>query len=155
MKKSRSIHLLFILLTIAVIACFWMGFLFGKETQRQSDLIAITEAQLQAQTAENISKKEQETETATKGNVSKTGTEDSEREESQTRETNAEYSQPQFYLKESGEYVSVYVAATEELYFETDILVADLPVELQEELEYGLDFYSLESVYIFLENYSS
>lgn len=156
MKKSRSIHLLFILLAVSIIACFWAGFMFGKETQRQEDLIAITEAQLEAQTTGNISQNNQDTSI---NNDSAPNLLDKEETESNdvddTMETNSEISQPQFYLMQSGEYVSVYVSATDELYFETDILVSDLPIELQEEMQYGLDFYDLEGVYTFLENYSS
>lgn len=139
MRRLRGIHLFFVLFFVAIILFFWFGFQFGKETQRQTDLVQITEAELMANnTAEDNSQNELITV-----------------EIEDTVETTADYEQPRFYLKQVGEYVTVYVSATDEVYFETDIIVEELPIELQEELQYQIDFYDLESVYTFLENYSS
>ncbi len=134
MKRLSSICLLFILIAAAIIICFWFGFSFGQESQRQKDLVQLTEARLEAENATNHILNRQEQESV---------------------QTNTEHATPQFYLKKTGEYISVYVSATDEVYFETDIAILDLPVQLQEEMEEGMDFYNLESVYMFLENYSS
>lgn len=140
MRKLRGIHLFFILLFIAIIVCFWGGYLFGKETQRQEDLVQISEANLLASKVQKSIVEESE---------------DIEKPHEESIETTTEYEVPKFYLKQDGDYVTVFVAATDEIYFETDILVEEMPIELQEELKYQIDFYDLESVYTFLENYSS
>ena len=156
MRRTRSIHLLFILLAAAIIFCFWIGFSFGKESQRQTDLIEISQAQLEGQSSGSLLDRNQDdydqANTTTGGSTTK---EENLGEGESTVEANSEYAQPQFYLKQTGEYVSVFVSATDELYFETDVLIINLPPELQEDMAYGLDFYSLENVYTFLENYSS
>lgn len=154
MKRTRSICLLFIFIGIAIIICFWFGFLFGKETQRQKDLVAISEAKLEIETLTR--QNDRMAKTIEFQEVQIAMSEDSiYPEEKSSVAANSEHAQPQFYLKEFDEYVCVYVSATDEMYFETDIHVSDLPVELQEDVRIGLDFYNLESVYTFLENYSS
>ena len=162
MKRLRGIHLFFILLIAAVILCFWFGFQFGKETQRQVDLLASSEEKLKSQSedetevASNISENNENTVVSESTEAATVTTPESNSDLSEnTVEASSKYEQPKFYLKQSGEYVSVYVSATDEVYFETDILVEDLPIELQEEMQYGIDFYDLNGVYTFLENYSS
>lgn len=152
MKRTRGICLLFILISIAIVLCFWFGFVFGKESQRQADLVAITEARLEAEnsTEKNANNTAKDANHLSESNENNTGIEDGV-----SVTTNYEFSQPQFYLKAENEYVSVYVSATDELYFETDVIVEELPIELQEDVKKGLEFYNLESVYTFLENYSS
>ena len=143
MKRLRGIHLFFILFAAAVIICFWFGFHFGKETQYQLDLAKSSE--------EKLSKNEETVYESTKEN----GDLEISIETEETLEASSKYEVPKFYLKQNGEYVTVYVTATDEVYFETDIVVEDLPIELQEEMQYGIDFYDLNGVYTFLENYSS
>lgn len=154
MNRSRSICLLFVLITIAIIVCFWFGFLYGKESQRQEDLVELTQNQLEL---EQVSNKNQRLEQKLKeANNSILELEEQNKElQNQSIPTSAEHGKPLFYMKQVGEYVSVYVSATDELYFESDIIVSELPYEVQKEVEEGLEFYDLESVYTFLENYSS
>lgn len=144
MKKLRSIHLFFIVFIIGVIVCFWMGYLFGSESQRQEDLAMISEANLKADYYANK-----------QYNLQTENAEENLSAEKYSMETGLEYKQPAFYIKESDQYLAVFVAATDELYFETDIALEDLPVELAEDLEEGIEFTDLEAVYTFLENYSS
>ena len=166
MKHIRGIHLLFILLLVASIGCFWLGFGFGKESQRQADLVSITEASLEGNKnnnhthvtkaskghgddhVENITEDKTNPPIAIEGDII-----DSFTDESKT--VDSLYEHPLFCLKETEGYVSVFVFSTGELYFETDVLISDLPYELQEDLVEGIEFYSLEHVYLFLENYSS
>ncbi|MEY8390662.1 hypothetical protein AALA98_04695 [Lachnospiraceae bacterium 45-W7] len=57
-------------------------------------------------------------------------------------------------LAEEG-YVAVYQADKKTLYASTDILLVDLPQDLQEEITRGKFIASEEQLYSFLENYSS
>lgn len=154
MNRSRSICLLFILITIAVIICFWFGFLYGKETQRKEDLVQLTEVQLEAEmTAREVSTLEKQLQEANNSILELEKINTQLQEESVP--TNNLQEKPRFYIKPLGEYVGVYVSATDEVYFESDVLLYELPYEMQKEVENGLPFYDLESVYTFLENYSS
>lgn len=117
MKPLRSVHLIFILTALCVIAFFWFGFFFGKESQKQEDLLKMTEEQIV--------------------------------------ETGFLPEPARFYLKEKESYVCVYVSATDELYFESDLAVDTLPEDIRNDLIKGIDFSDLEAVYAFLENYSS
>lgn len=179
MRRLRSIHLIFILVTILIIAGFWFGFIFGSESQRQEDLVKLTEAEIYSTANNSVIKqadadayevKEQSSKTKEITGLDETPTseykiatepnwhesEDSEiTAEQYSIKTGLEYAQPMFYLKQSEEYVSVYVKATDELYFETDIEIESLPIELQEDMKEGIDFTDLEAVYTFLESYSS
>lgn len=154
MNRSRSICLLFILITIAVIICFWFGFLYGKETQRQEDLVQLTEVRLEAERAAhealNLEKQLKEA----KNSILELEEENTQLQK-ESVPTNVQQEKPRFYIKPIGEYVGVYVSATDEVYFESDIMVYELPYEIQKEVEDGMHFYDLESVYTFLENYSS
>ena len=60
-----------------------------------------------------------------------------------------------YYLKVSGEYLSVYFSDTDRLYFETSLKVSELPEYLRKDALNGISFSSLENLYSFLENYSS
>lgn len=64
-------------------------------------------------------------------------------------------SEEKYYLKASGEYLSVYFSDTDRLYFETSLKVSDLPEKLRKNAINGIKFTSLENLYSFLENYSS
>ena len=60
-----------------------------------------------------------------------------------------------YYVKVSGEYLSVYFSDTDRLYFETSLKVSNLPEYLRRDALEGIPFTSLENLYSFLENYSS
>lgn len=77
---------------------------------------------------------ESENEVETKGNAEK----------------NSEY-----LLKELNGYVIVYLGDEKTVYEVTEILVADLPKEVQFQIEEGLKIDSTDKLYAFLENYSS
>ena len=135
MDKVRRVRLLFILAAICVFAVFWIGFRFGKVTQEKADMLYYSQKELED----------------TDDTLSSENTHEGE----DTVESGNVYETPKFYLKQSGDYLTVYVSATDEVYFETDIPVADLPAELQDEVKEGIDFYDLEDLYNFLESYSS
>ncbi len=60
-----------------------------------------------------------------------------------------------FVLMEEKGYIAVFHADRTTLYASTDILVSELPEELQEEIKEGKNIDSEEQLYNFLENYSS
>lgn len=60
-----------------------------------------------------------------------------------------------YYLKELQGYVAVYFSDNETLYELTEISVAELPKEVQEELRTGKFLKTMRELYGFLENYSS
>lgn len=64
-------------------------------------------------------------------------------------------SEEKYYVKVSGEYLSVYFSDTDRLYFETSLKVSNLPEYLRRDALAGIPFTSLENLYSFLENYSS
>lgn len=61
----------------------------------------------------------------------------------------------EYILLEEKGYVAVYHTDRKTLYASTDILVSELPQELQKEIEGGKYIGSEEQLYNFLENYSS
>ena len=61
----------------------------------------------------------------------------------------------EYILLEEKGYVAVYHTDRKTLYASTDILVSELPEELQKEIEKGKYISSEEQLYNFLENYSS
>lgn len=70
---------------------------------------------------------------------------------------NYEYMQPgeSFYLMVVDNYVVVYLEDRETVYMDTDILLTELPEELQQEIIQVMFIPDEESLYNFLENYSS
>lgn len=61
----------------------------------------------------------------------------------------------EYILLEEKGYVAVYHTDRKTLYASTDILISELPEELQKEIEEGKYIGSEEQLYNFLENYSS
>lgn len=70
---------------------------------------------------------------------------------------NYEYTQPgeSFYLMVEDNYVVVYQEDMQTVYMDTDILLKELPEELQQEIIQVMYIPDEESLYDFLENYSS
>lgn len=70
---------------------------------------------------------------------------------------NYEYVQPgsSFYLKVENNYVVVYLEDMETVYMDTDILLTDLPEDLQQDIIRVMYVPDEESLYSFLENYTS
>ena len=60
-----------------------------------------------------------------------------------------------YILLEENGYVAVYHADGETLFSTTDILMADLPEDLQEEIQNGKPIENEAQLYNFLENYTS
>lgn len=60
-----------------------------------------------------------------------------------------------YYLTVRNGYVVVYLSDKQTLFEYTDILLTDLPADLQEELKTGKTITGEEKLYGFLENYSS
>ena len=60
-----------------------------------------------------------------------------------------------YYLTVRNGYVVVYLSDKQTLFEYTDILLTDLPTDLQEELKTGKTITGEEKLYGFLENYSS
>ena len=79
-----------------------------------------------------------------------------ERREQELLQTQAN---PQFeesyYLSELSGYVVVYMSDKKTIYEYTNILVNELPENIQVEIRNGMNLNSLQEVYGFLENYSS
>lgn len=178
MKQARSIRLFFVITAILIIVCFWMGFLFGKKSQSRIDLAKYGTLSSEQENSAQLSKDGQKTITDEKHtddtqenqngqNVRETADSEQDTElpgdtDSSLQEVDEDevvsgkiYQTPKFYLKDDGDYLTVYVAATDEVYFETDLKKTDLPLELQEDTASGIPFYDLEDLYHFLENYSS
>lgn len=162
MDKIRRVRLLFILTAVCIFAVFWIGFRFGKVTQEKADMLYYSQRELEnashSDSSENTPVTDTENNDGQTAAAEENQTETSLSEEgtgTDTVESGSMYETPKFYLKQSGDYLTVYVSATDEVYFETDIPVADLPAELQDEVKEGIDFYDLEDLYSFLESYSS
>lgn len=60
-----------------------------------------------------------------------------------------------YYIMEKDGYVCIYKAQDKSLYYQSDILIEDLPLQLQEEIRIGKYIGSELEVYHFLESYSS
>lgn len=177
MRETRSIRLFFVIAAILIIACFWIGFSFGKKSQSRIDLAeyeqiaeqenstqlpddrektitneksaGAAEDSINSQYLENDAISDKDTA------LSEDADDQSHEADSDTSVSGSVYQTPKFYLKDDGDYLTVYVAATDEVYFETDLKTSDLPLELQEDTVSGIPFYDLEDLYHFLENYSS
>lgn len=153
MKKEQSIRLFFIFSAVCVFAVFWIGFRFGQNTQEKKDMRYFSEIELE-QANSDIGNTDGQTASAD-AYTAQNKKEGSVSSEKNTDDDTKNIKNPEFYLKQNGEYLTVYVSATDEIYFETDIPVKTLPTQLREEAEAGIDFYDLEDLYSFLENYSS
>lgn len=57
--------------------------------------------------------------------------------------------------EETSGYITIFYDTTARIFTQTDICKSDLPDNLQKELQQGIVFENLESVFEFLENYSS
>ena len=137
MKQTRMIRISFFIVTALIIGAFWGGFYFGGSLSGNADSgIQIASVEDQAQEAAD-GKKE--------NTVAK----------QETVESMKALSEEKYYLKASGEYLSVYFSDTDRLYFETSLKVSDLPEKLRKNAINGIKFTSLENLYSFLENYSS
>lgn len=165
MNNTRKVRLFFVLAAVCVFAVFWIGFRFGKVTQEKADILYYSQKQME-DTDETDDAKTQTTagEDASRWTASadggsrtedETGADTEDVTENETVESGKVYESPKYYIKQSEEYLTVYIAATDEVYFETDIPAADLPNDLKEEAAKGIAFYDLEAVYSFLESYSS
>ena len=137
MKRTRIIRISFLICTGLVIVAFWGGFYMGG-SQLSVDVAPI-------QTASGTDEaKEDTTDSALKNSTDDT-----------TVESMNNLKEEKYYVKVSGEYLSVYFSDTDRLYFETSLKVSDLPEYLREDAVNGISFSSLENLYSFLENYSS
>lgn len=76
-------------------------------------------------------------------------------EEQITFETSASEEHVLFLIKKKDGYLDVYLADGVTLYMTTGIVPEDLEEEWQAQLEEGIAFYSIDSLYEFLESYSS
>ena len=135
MKQTRMIRISFFIVTALIIGAFWGGFYFGGSLSGNADSgiqIASVEDQAQEAANDNADGKKENTVASMKA-----------------------LSEEKYYLKASGEYLSVYFSDTDRLYFETSLKVSDLPEKLRKNAINGIKFTSLENLYSFLENYSS
>ena len=168
MNNTRKVRLFFILAAVCVFAVFWIGFRFGKVTQEKADILYYSQKQTEdidkineTQTTAGEDASKWTASAADDDGQSADGTENGRAEdtadgtEDETVESGNVYESPKYYIKQSDDYLTVYIAATDEVYFETDIPAADLPNDLKEEAAKGIEFYDLEAVYSFLESYSS
>ena len=79
-----------------------------------------------------------------------------EKKEEQTITTKGKVEKNEgYYLKELNGYVTVYLGDKKTIYELTEILITDLPEEIQLEVCSGKYIESIKELYGFLENYSS
>lgn len=140
MKQVRIIRISFFICAVLTICAFWAGFYFGSNQMETEKLITENTADIYSEQKTN----------AVQENITdiKETTED-------TVESMNSLSSEIYYLKSNGDYLAVYKGTSSDVYFETDLKPEDLPETLQQELNSGLEFDSLEELYSFLENYSS
>ncbi len=137
MKQTRMIRISFLICTGLIIAAFWGGFYMGS-SQFSADVAPIQTASGNDETKENSTASTQKSST-----------------DNTTVESMNNLKEEKYYVKVSGEYLSVYFSDTDRLYFETSLKVSDLPEYLRKDAVNGISFSSLENLYSFLENYSS
>lgn len=161
MNSKRSIRLFLFVVVVVASVMFFAGYACG------SYRVARGFAEQETQGTENKTDKQKSAEDV--GQASEDGVSDAlnpdetsatvngtntENELSQKRADTS--GQTAFYLKDTGEYLTVYDAVTDKLYFETDLKAETLPEELRKMAEgEGIPFSDLEELYHFLENYSS
>ena len=113
MKQTRIIRISFLICTICMVAAFWSGFYFG-ESQLKADTAPV-------QTASCPDTDSKKSSTEEKKNISGTD----------FVESMNHLSEEKYYVKVSGEYLSVYFSDTDRLYFETSLKVSNLPEYLR------------------------
>lgn len=74
---------------------------------------------------------------------------------SQVAEKSGTRKQKYIALEETSGYITIFYDTREKIFTQTDICKSDLPDNLQQKLKQGIVFENLESVFEFLENYSS
>ncbi len=131
MKQTRMIRISFLICTGMMIVAFWGGYYMGGY-QLSGDYTPV-------QTASSAEENSGEVYAA----------------QSESVESMNHVKEEKYYVKVTGEYLSVYFSDTDRLYFETGLKLTDLPEYLRKDALEGISFSSLENVYSFLENYSS
>ena len=161
MNSKRSIRLFLLVAVIVIVAMFFAGYVCG------SYRVAHGLTEREAQSTENKTDKQKSTEEgghASEDRMSDARTPDGTSAAVNGTNTENDLSQKyadtsgqaSFYLKDTGEYLTVYDAVTGKPYFETDLRAENLPEELRKMAEEeGIPFSDLEELYHFLENYSS
>ena len=135
MEKKCSIRLL--LLGIIVSAAFSLSAGFFAGTQKNWRSYEERIVLLQQQNADLLARQEAA---------------ESERKLAESLKVVEPY---EYILLEGNGYVAVYHADRETLFAATDILVRNLPEDLQEEISQGKQIENEEQLYNFLENYTS
>ncbi len=135
MKKTCSIRLLVAGVILTAFVCVIMGFFFGtqKKWKTYEKRIVMLE-----QENDNLLAQKEKIET----------------EKELAESLNVVEPYKYVLLAEEG-YVAVYRSDRKTLYASTDILLENLPEELQQEIQTGKLIGSEEQLYNFLENYSS
>ena len=128
MKQTRIIRISFLICTICMVVAFWSGFYFG-ESQLKADTAPVQTASCPDTDSEKSSTEE-------KKNISGTD----------SVESMNHLSEEKYYVKVSGEYLSVYFSDTDRLYFETSLKVSNLPEYLRRDALEGIPFTSLEKL---------
>ena len=70
-------------------------------------------------------------------------------------ETNKELTYYKYMIYQDGEHLTVYESDSTTIYMQTDIMVAQLPEDVREQLDLGIGIRTEEELYDFLESYSS
>lgn len=131
MNRTNNIRIFYITTAISAFLCFYMGYQFVHEFQRQRE---VQESPL----AEPVSEQQ------------------IAQEETETALPIASIEIPyEYVIVEEEGYLLVYMQDLETIYMYTDIRLAELSEELQEEIRRGKTFSDLWELYAFLENYSS
>lgn len=148
MRQTRMIRISFLICAAAAIIAFWTGFYFG-ETGNEPEQILTASGESAAGAGAGAASDRME-QTAEDDGAAGAGA-GGETVESM-KGIRAE---EQYYLKESGEYLTVFHSDTDAAYFETDLKLSDLPEDVRADAREGIPFDNLEELYDFLESYSS
>lgn len=141
MKKFSSIRIFFLICVVVCTGSFLLGYLIHSQVigKREHDLL------LKDRNSELVEEqKKNENLKAESSSV-----------EESPLESMSILNAHEYVLMEEEGYIAVYYADKKTLYSETDIRVAELPVQLQNEIKQGKYIYTVEELYDFLESHSS
>ena len=151
MRQTRIIRISFLLCAAFTVVAFWSGFYFGNTNSTPEQILTAS-----GETGRDTETAAEKTTAAANVSASEDSVKSGGDEADETVESmKALNGNARYYIKDDGEYLSVYYSDTDEIFFETDLKLSDLPAGLQEEAKTGIRFSDPDELYDFLENYSS
>ncbi|MCI8991407.1 MAG: hypothetical protein HFG80_01570 [Eubacterium sp.] len=139
MNQNTRIRISFIVVALIAVGTFFISYRLFSGTAEPEQIPEIEMAEY----AENTE------------NTDSTETKEAAEEEETVFETAANEEHVLFLIKKNDGYLDVYLADGVTLYMTTGIMPEELEEEWQAQLEEGIAFYSIDSLYQFLESYSS